>query len=909
MTEIVESVFKGLIKKTARARRRLETRSPNDSEASGTGPDSPTSQPSPLKATSRVTTAREFETLYNTAEGDLNEGRLPKRQETWDHWYLAPETNMAIDTAPELLAIGKQATLSSPTSISHSPNPLASIHDFQETATASAFQEHNDHTTDHEKDFTEETSYHRQATLNMSESSAKPGNEMDAGFADIASYPSGDEDIVDISEKLARMPGAFPADYTESAALADMQLCLYREPGPLYIYQDFIFIKNANGTLRCEKLVDYNWKAVHEDRYNIPDLRVPLINENSLLVSFSARPQISDELFSRVTFHSGAELQCSAFASAPTRNGNTQTGSAGPGSSYGDANNDASRGSASTGSSPIVSASSETSWSGYPSISACGGTAVFPFTPSKFREHAHSNELSTYQSITAMLGYKKDSFEELRLADYNGDRRSVKQEVSGVVEEDSDWDTSSSMSENDRPQAKQRALEKELQNLSMERNWYDYGLKRPKMGSKTPEQRLKRLSGKLHAVESLPIEKPQHLTWDNWQEEPSEDDSEDGSWHDAHGRETVIEDAENPRERNINSKSAGEIPEYQQEPRPGSGTRLSFTNSAKISLAAYSKPTEQSNLPESRFSSFKFDIARSSQGFTFTVPPSKSQSPFSSIQRFGGGASKSTYRVPLASSPVDSEGDNNSELREDILASSDDDLGKPKVPKERVKRMKPTEDANTTTTQPLDLARFKQHDDRGRSQMVEDVNVPANKAPQAKLGTHGLQQAKDKTIDEAHVTHATSTHARTTTPDSAIEIDNTQPSNSRVDDTLARTATGQIALAIGDTAHEWEDEEDPGNDADISDNEGRHRLVPAVARGVDGRLGLGKKREGSFWESSFLGQRWNFDVEWIGRIEITLVFGFGSKDSIEKIISGGVGTSSSTWWVDAVLHTKYNFVH
>jgi hypothetical protein len=77
---------------------------------------------------------------------------------------------------------------------------------------------------------------------------------MDAETADLEQWScaSGDEDIVDISEMLAGMPGTFPADDMESAPFADTQVCLYEDPGLLYIYQDFCFIKNTDGTL-CAK--------------------------------------------------------------------------------------------------------------------------------------------------------------------------------------------------------------------------------------------------------------------------------------------------------------------------------------------------------------------------------------------------------------------------------------------------------------------------------------------------------------------------------------------------------------------------------------------------------------------------------------------------------------------------------
>jgi hypothetical protein len=248
--QIACSLFKEVRKKTRRAMRSVDIHSTDDSEASDTEPNGPAPQPSRLYAQPREKTARGIQTLYDETKGMLNEGTRPKGQETWDHWFPAPDTNIADEVAPEPITVDKKSTLSRPTSVSHCHKSSASIHNSQQIATAGIPQEHDSHTIDHEKDTAVEAWYYHQVTIDISKRSAKSGEEIDAETADLEqrSYANDDEDIVDISEMSARMP-----DDMESAPFADMQVCLYVEPGLLYTYHDFCFIKDTDGTLCCEK--------------------------------------------------------------------------------------------------------------------------------------------------------------------------------------------------------------------------------------------------------------------------------------------------------------------------------------------------------------------------------------------------------------------------------------------------------------------------------------------------------------------------------------------------------------------------------------------------------------------------------------------------------------------------------
>jgi hypothetical protein len=111
--------------------RRVNIHSTDDSEASDTEPDSPTPQPLRLYAQPKEKNARDIETLYDETKGTLNEGTRLKGRETRDHWFPAPDTNIADDVAPKPITVNKQVTLSSPTSVSHSHISSASIHNSQ----------------------------------------------------------------------------------------------------------------------------------------------------------------------------------------------------------------------------------------------------------------------------------------------------------------------------------------------------------------------------------------------------------------------------------------------------------------------------------------------------------------------------------------------------------------------------------------------------------------------------------------------------------------------------------------------------------------------------------------------------------------------------------------------------------
>jgi hypothetical protein len=85
------------------------------------------------------------------------------------------------------------------------------------------------------------------------------------------------------------------------------------------------------------------------------------------------------------------------------------------------------------------------------------------------------------------------------------------------------------MSDNDRPQRRHRALEREMSELCAEHNQFTYGLELNRLEFRWGPHRLERLRKDLKVMDMRTTEEKRLPTWDNWQDEPSDDDSADSN--------------------------------------------------------------------------------------------------------------------------------------------------------------------------------------------------------------------------------------------------------------------------------------------------------------------------------------------------------------------------------------------
>ena len=135
----------------------------------------------------------------------------------------------------------------------------------------------------------------------------------------------------------------------------------------------------------------------------------------------------------------------------------------------------------------------------------------------------------------------------------------------------SDWETQSSLSDYDRPWGKQHDLIKELWQLFAEEVEYESTFSDEYGGN-----RLERLRHDLNSIEPATTERTQSSTWDNWPNEPSENDSADESWatnSDAHASETEDEEGEDTQERKASKAHEQELSRAQHNSGSPSATR------------------------------------------------------------------------------------------------------------------------------------------------------------------------------------------------------------------------------------------------------------------------------------------------------------------------------------------------
>lgn len=630
LSNIIQEVKENAI--PSKARNRVEIRSADGSEDFNQAPDMPAPQlPHPdlqLKANLTI----DLETVYDKPEGTPKEVTKATRQETWDHWFVAPDIYTSDGVMSEHIFVDKQATVSGPTSDTYIQRFPASIRTAEPPVIAQIFREGDSPSIDPPEERAGETWYYHQATIDTSERSATPEEEADRETADLGKQPHArdDDDVADILEMLARMPGAFPedcsksatiaeytksattAEYAESTSSADMQMCLYQKPDVSYIFEDFFFCTTADGTISCEKMPDYNWKEIQMNRYDIPARRTFLVDDHNVVTWIPDIAPAMSELSSRVPSPVDVEAHFPPVADAPLCCKDLRVGSEEPNLPR-DRVDEADSispcsifpGSVATSNS-TSSASLNSPWRGNFSALSSTGTAVVPFVPPIDRENLWSGSPIAYQSITAMIWYRRSSFEELRLEDYNTGRRFVREQNPDAAEEESDCENLSSSSDDDRPRTRQGDLEEELQDLDDEECWYNYGLEDHGIEYESPQQRIRRLASDLGSMSSPSTENTPPPTWDDWLEEPSEDDSEDGSWADSHAEETVDEDEVDQCEHDANSTSTQMSPGHQHPPLPGSPCPA-FDSPPHILLAAKSDPVGHSRLPTVQFTSLTFD--------------------------------------------------------------------------------------------------------------------------------------------------------------------------------------------------------------------------------------------------------------------------------------------------------------
>jgi hypothetical protein len=328
--EVVSNIIQEL-KETAipsRASNRVEICSADGSEDFDPAPDMPAPQlPHPdLQPKAKLTI--DLETVCDKTEGTPKEVTKATRQETWDHWFVAPDKYTSDDVMSEHIFVDKQATVSSPTSDTYIRHFSASIRTAEPRVIAQIFRDGDSPSIDRPDERAGETWYYHQANIDTSERSATPEEEADTESADLGKQPHtrNDDDIADISEMLARMPGAFPedfsksatnAEYTESTSSADMQMCLFQKPDVSYIFEDFVFRKNADGTISCEKIPDYNWKEIQMNRYGIPARRTFLVDEHNVVTWIPDIAPTMGELSSRVPSLVDVEAHFPPVADAP----------------------------------------------------------------------------------------------------------------------------------------------------------------------------------------------------------------------------------------------------------------------------------------------------------------------------------------------------------------------------------------------------------------------------------------------------------------------------------------------------------------------------------------------------------------------------------------------------------------
>lgn len=448
-----------------------------------------------------------------------------------------------------------------------------------------------------------------------------------------------------------------------------------------------------------------------------------------------------------------------------------------------------------------------------------GGTAGFPFRPvvEKGPDFEH-----IYQSISCMLWYSKCSFEELRLKDYITGHRFAYEDAAELPEHFSDCETESSLSDDDRTWTKQQSLEKELQDLLAEQMEFE-GLDPDTMEYKRAKHRLKRLRQNMEAVDTRPTdeeveklieeeteESSQHSTeddrfptFDEWSDQPSEDDSADGTWASDTDNENVdTQDDEEASTQELSSKvdSSATPAKLRSDSSEAATPTLDIAATAEthppvgISPSEglgtftfqFGSPAPNVNMPRLNFIQ-PFETKETSvvESKIFTDVFVKSRSDVRSCN------SKSASVGSLPPNNPEPEQDNEATSNNDMLSDKDsnDTTGRLQASNERLKRAQHIDN-------PISLAR----------QPVRETNQC----------------------------------------DSSSE---SQPYD--------RSVIGRPLLAIKNGPHQGDGDEI--YDADVSDMgedmANKHIPSPAIAWGTDGRLGLD-----AFREKDFLSQKWSFDV-------------------------------------------------
>ncbi len=455
---------------------------------------------------------------------------------------------------------------------------------------------------------------------------------------------------------------------------------------------------------------------------------------------------------------------------------------------------------------------------GVHSVPPSEGTTVTTFVPTT-KDTPISSQRNAYQSICFMQPYQTYSFEEPRLVDYNAGHRFAVEDDVEYDENASDWETQSSLSDDDRPWAKQRGLARELWDLCDENSEYTYGLNMEKLKYESGWDRLERLRRDLEAMDVQSTQHTRLPTWQDWLDEPSEDDPEDESWcatgAEKEANDNDVKQDESSAEDEVSVKREYSPPKSPHKPSPASALHLNVAAPALTPFAAQFMSTEVPRVSSFKFSSATFNVK--APEFNPTRPlgsspitSSANKALASTTKVFGDVVIDPTLKATRRKSkavptvrPVLKEGLGSildSNHGEGMLTSEDDDEGRPQARTERQKCQKHAHSATATA-----------------GQLTRKMNQPEGRS-------------------------------------------HSQQSSPRVNNMIARSADGRPALAIENEEHQSDVEEESKNSASESSGSNRHIPSPSCAWGADGNLGLDRMAREPFRERDFLSQSWSFNV-------------------------------------------------